>query len=86
MPARTHPPTTTCNAKPNQPGAIGAVISMGATYPLITVVTLRALETVDDGGGGRRLPGALAMLPSAVQEVVHVREREGGGCSRGLGR
>ena len=52
---------------------------MGATYPLITVVTLRALDTVDDGGGGRRLPGALGSLPAAVQEVVHVSGRGAGG-------
>ncbi|KAI8471783.1 MAG: mitochondrial carrier [Monoraphidium minutum] len=52
-------------------GAVGAVISMTATYPLITVVTLRALDTQDDGAGGRRLPGALGLLPSAVQEVIH---------------
>lgn len=46
---------------------------MGSTYPLITVVTLRALDTVDDGKGGRQLQGGLGALPSAVQEVIMVR-------------
>ncbi|GBF90522.1 peroxisomal nicotinamide adenine dinucleotide carrier protein [Raphidocelis subcapitata] len=57
-------------------GAVGAVISLTATYPLITVVTLRALDTEADGSGGRRLPGALGHLPTAVQEVIlHARNR-----------
>jgi len=46
---------------------------MTATYPLITVVTLRALESEDDGKGGRRLQGALGRLPAPVQEVIKVR-------------
>ena len=43
------------------------------------VVTLRALDTEDDGKGGRRLPGALGHLPAAVQEVIVVGPR---GCRR----
>ncbi|KIY93763.1 hypothetical protein MNEG_14199 [Monoraphidium neglectum] len=43
----------------------------------VAVVTLRALETVDDGKGGRKLPGALGLLPAAVQEVIHHSRTKG---------
>ena len=53
-------------------GAIGAVIALTATYPLLTVSTLRALELREDGTGQKRLQGKLRLLPGPVQDVVEV--------------
>ncbi|KAF8065929.1 hypothetical protein HT031_002990 [Scenedesmus sp. PABB004] len=51
-------------------GAIGAVTALVATYPLLTVSTLRALELRDDGSGQKQLQGKLRLLPGPVQDVI----------------
>ncbi|WIA37555.1 hypothetical protein OEZ86_014462 [Tetradesmus obliquus] len=51
-------------------GAIGAVIALTSTYPLLTVSTLRALEHKDDGSGEKQLQGRLRLLPGPIQDVI----------------
>eukprot|EP00775_Hariotina_reticulata_P011406 gene11406-11554_t len=51
-------------------GAIGAVIALTSTYPLLTVSTLRALELKDSSSGEKQLQGRLRFLPGPVRDVI----------------
>eukprot|EP00878_Enallax_costatus_P032141 GHUV01035251.1.p1 GENE.GHUV01035251.1~~GHUV01035251.1.p1 ORF type:complete len:160 (+),score=49.59 GHUV01035251.1:314-793(+) len=51
-------------------GAIGAVVALTSTYPLLTVSTLRALELRTDENGDKQLQGRLKLLPGPVQDVI----------------
>jgi hypothetical protein len=53
-------------------GAIGACISLTATYPLLTVSTLRALELRDDKDSSSTLASKLRAVPGPVRDVIQV--------------
>lgn len=55
-------------------GAIGACISLTATYPLLTVSTLRALELRDDKEGSPTLASKLRAVPGPIRDVIQVRQ------------
>lgn len=57
-------------------GAIGAVISLSATYPLLTVSTLRALNHKEVQAGFVELAVHSKRLPSPLREIVeHTRSK-----------
>eukprot|EP00879_Flechtneria_rotunda_P002893 GHRR01003109.1.p1 GENE.GHRR01003109.1~~GHRR01003109.1.p1 ORF type:complete len:345 (+),score=94.33 GHRR01003109.1:315-1349(+) len=56
-------------------GAIGAIIALTSTYPLLTVSTLRALEAGDDVNGKGQLQGGLRLVPAPIRDVcIYARE------------